>query len=168
MGISPEKAVAKYASRGVLIDSNIVLLYVVGGTDPQMIAQHKRTQSFRIDDFHLLDEFLARFHRKVTTPSILTEVSNLAGQIGEPLRSRCLQRLRQEIEELHEHFDPSVSIAADELFPAIGLTDCAIKWAAQTGYLVLTDDFRLTNRLTSLKIDAINFNHLRATGFERA
>lgn len=162
MDIDLGDVIVRYASRGILIDTNILLMFAVGCTDRRQIPKFKRTRQFRPEDFDLLSVFLSRFNRKVTTPSVLTEVSNLAGQLSEPLRTRCFRRLSEEIQLLEEHYDRSASIAENDLFVAIGLTDCAIRLAAEDRYLVLTDDYRLANRLDHLRIDAVNFNYLRA------
>jgi len=41
------------------------------------------------------------------------------------------------------------------------LTDSSILLAARNGFLILTDDFPLSNFLASEGLDVINFNHLR-------
>ncbi len=46
-------------------------------------------------------------------------------------------------------------------FAKFGLTDAAIAEIAAKKYLVLTDDFRLSQSLQAAGIDALNFNHVR-------
>ncbi len=153
--------IERYASRGVLVDTNLLLLYVVGRTNSARIERFKRTKQFTAEDFQTLGRFLHSFHRRLTTPCVLTEVSNFASQLGEPERSRCLETLGREIESLEEHYEPSFTLAGDELFREVGLTDCSIRRLAEKNLLVLTDDYKLANRLHSLDLAAINFNHLR-------
>ena len=38
--------IEKYASRGVLVDTNILLLFVVGAFDRELIPRFKRTSHF--------------------------------------------------------------------------------------------------------------------------
>lgn len=154
--------VRQYASQGLLVDANILLLFVVGTSNPARIEKFKRTRQFRVEDYRLLGSFLAHFRRRVTTPCVLTEVSNLVSQLGDPDRRRCLETLGREILIVEEHYQPSATFAADELFSEIGLTDCSIRYLANAKFLVLTDDYRLTNRLHSLELPAVNFNHLRS------
>ena len=160
MDIDLPDAFVRYASRGILMDTNILLMFVVGRADRRQIPKFKRTAKFKPEHFDLLSAFLSHFHRKVTTPSILAEVSNFAGQLNEPLRKQCFHRLSREIQLLHEHYDPSTTIAEDDLFLDVGLTDCAIRLAARDQYLVLTDDLELASRLNHLGVTAVNFNHL--------
>jgi rRNA-processing protein FCF1 len=42
-----------------------------------------------------------------------------------------------------------------------GLTDAAVGVIAKNKYLVVTDDFRLSQKLQHDGIDTLNFNHLR-------
>jgi hypothetical protein len=66
----------KYKAQGILIDSNLMLLIAVGIYNTQRILTFKRTMRYTLDDFELMLRILYRFHRRVTTPNILTEVDN--------------------------------------------------------------------------------------------
>jgi len=146
---------------GLLIDSNLLLLLFVGLYDRNRIARFKRTAQFTIDDFELLVSFVKRFKKVVTTPSILTEVSNLLGQLPDELKSSFYGYFAEAIRVLREQYTPSHALSNEKAFPKFGLTDTAILRAATGNYLVLTDDFRLAQYLLSQDVDVINFNHLR-------
>jgi hypothetical protein len=148
-------------TEGLLIDSNLLLLLFVGLYDRSRIEKFKRTAQFTVKDFKLLVGFIKRFKDVVTTPSILTEVSNLLGQLPDNMRYYFWQHFAYGLKNLHEHYTASRELGDEEAFPKLGLTDTAILHAANGKYLVLTDDFRLTQYLLSQNIDVINFNHLR-------
>ena len=150
-----------YRWEGLLIDSNLLLLLFVGLYDRTRIEKFKRTSQFTVEDFELLAAFIRRFKEVVTTPSILTEVSNLLGQLPEELKYSFYQSFAYGLKDLHEHYTPSQELGDEKGFPKFGLTDTAILQAARGKFLVLTDDFRLTRYLLSQRIDVINFNHLR-------
>jgi hypothetical protein len=105
--------------------------------------------------------FIAGFKEVVTTPSILTEVSNLLGQLPDKLRCSFYQHFAYGLKNLDEHYTPSRELGDEKGFPKFGLTDMAILHAASGKYLVLTDDLHLAQYLEGLNIDVINFNHLR-------
>lgn len=46
---------------GVLVDTDLLLLFFIGGYDPSLISKFKRTQSFDEDNFSLLDAILKPF-----------------------------------------------------------------------------------------------------------
>ena len=153
---------ARHRAAGVILDSNLLLLLVVGSHSPTLISSFKRTTRYTASDFHLLVEALALFSHLLTTAHILTEVSNLAGQLGEPAREEVMQHLVETISVLSELPMPAQEAAADPAFPRFGLTDIAILRQGSAGrYLVLTDDFRLSQYLAVRGVDVFNFNHLR-------
>ena len=41
-----DERIPRYQCRGLLIDTNLLLLYLVGEVDPRIIARFKRTQAF--------------------------------------------------------------------------------------------------------------------------
>ena len=156
-----EAALQKYAKRGILVDTNILLLYVVGSFDPKLVPNFKRTQQFTVEDFELVIRLFESFAKIVTTPNILTEVNSLAGQLGEPAKRKCLVNFGIRIESLDEQHTPSSELANAAQWPEVGLTDCGILRTAKGKYLVLTDDWRLAGLSEKLGVDAVNFNHLR-------
>jgi hypothetical protein len=56
---------------------------------------------------------------------------------------------------------PSTAATALAAYPDVGVTDSSILELSKEKILILTDDFALYNRLTSLGRHAININHLR-------
>ena len=151
----------RYRSRGILVDTNILLLHFVGSFDRSLISRFKRTQSYTVEDYDLLTEFLSHFDRTVTTPNILSEVNSLSGQMGEPARTGYFGHFATRIDILAEEYVVSAEVARIEHFPRIGLTDSGIMHLAKGCYLVLTDDFALCGFLQKEGIDVLNFNHLR-------
>ncbi|HET6567359.1 MAG TPA: PIN domain-containing protein [Rhodothermales bacterium] len=156
-----EAEILRYRKRGLLIDSNLLLLYFVGSHDPKQLPKFKRTAAYLPEDYTLLVEFMGQFERVVTTPHILTEVSNLAGQLAEPVKSAVFANLRTGIKLLEERFHASTALSASPEFARFGLTDLAVLHEARGQLLVLTDDFRLSQYLQHANLAAINFNHLR-------
>ena len=163
-----EGLIGKYRNVGVLVDTNILLLHVVGSTNKQRITQFKRTRErFTIEDFDLLQRILCLFSKVTTTQSILTEVSNLTGQLTEPEKSRCRTLFAEEIKRFEEIYAPSSRICDEQMFPKFGLTDCGIM-ATNQQYLVLTDDLPLAAYLSRQGVDTINFNNIRQYGWTSA
>jgi rRNA-processing protein FCF1 len=154
-------------SKGLIIDTNLLLLYIVGSLDPNLIRKHKRTSQFGIEDFRLLDDFLGQFERFVTTPNVLTEVSNLLSQIGDEVATRLRIRLRALIEIFQEEYIASTEAAGAEEFQRLGLTDAAILLLSKEDLLVLTDDIHLYLALQRRGIEAVNFNYIREASWRQ-
>jgi len=153
--------VREYAPKGVLVDTNILLLFLLGRVDRERIGQFKRTAQFTPLDFDMLAQVLLKFQQVVTTPNVLTEVSNLGGQLTGRVRSEFMDVFASSIGSFVEQFVYSAAAAATNVFKKIGLTDACIGAACKDKYLVLTDDFALAQILAAEGIDVINFNHLR-------
>lgn len=154
--------IAKYRTRGVLIDTNLLILYFVGEFNPARISTFSRTKKFSVDDYNWVRTIVNCFAKKVTTPNILTEVSNLSGKFEEGLRHQFFRQMQEQFELLDETYLPSKDTAASVIFPRLGLTDAVISEVANEKYLVLTDDLQLALYLGSINADVINFNHHRS------
>lgn len=152
----------RHRRAGVLVDTNILLLLVVGSYDRAPVPRFKRTAQYTVEDFDLAMRLTRRFARVVTTAGILTEVSNLAGQLGGAARAACFAVFARNIQLLDERPVDSAAVARTPEFVRFGLTDAAILAVAQGGYLVLTDDLRLSGYLASRDLPVLNFTHLRA------
>jgi len=162
-----DKLIQKYRQHGALLDTNLLLLLLVGTLSPNLIGG-KRTNRYQARHFHILSELLTNFKRIVTTPHILTEVSNLGGQ---ELKDKALEMfyvllqhptwLNVEvtdtwIDERHVPRNEPESL----LIRRFGLTDAAIIKLCGQPLLLISDDFALVGSIQKRGGDAINFNHL--------
>lgn len=150
----------------VFVDTNLFLVLLVGGLDPDQIERFKRTKAYTREDYALLVMFVKRFKRILITPNVLTEVSNLAGQLTDPLRREARIALAQMTQDLHERYLPSRDLVVDPHFPVLGLTDVSIAQSVGKDVTVITADLPLYHRLATAGIDAINFNHLRSGSWQ--
>ncbi len=153
--------IGRYKAKGLLIDTNLLLLYFIGTYDPDRIPRFKRTMSFTVDEFLLLDAIFTNFDKVITTPNILTEISNLSGQLPGDLRPHFYNDFAKRIPKLEEQYTSSAKISSSGHFTKFGLTDSGIVDTVKGNYLVLTSDLELFGYLQNLGIDAINFNHIR-------
>lgn len=156
-----EELLAKYRSKGVLVDTNLMLLMVVGSYAPERITTFKRTQQYRPEDYLLLLRILKYFERRITTPNILTEVDNLARQLPEHEHQAMSSVLSDLVRTLFEVHRPAADATQVALYSTVGLTDCITIYLSSE-VLVITDDFQLSNRISSLGRDSLNINHIRA------
>jgi hypothetical protein len=150
------KLIQKYRQKGLLIDTNLLLLYIVGSFDILLIRDFKRTANFTEDDFERVSKFIDYFERTITTPHVLTEVSDFidnrqALQIG----------LKVYIERSQEIFLESLELSKKETFLKFGLADTSVTYTAKDSYLIFTDDRPLYGFLISSQIDAVNSDQIR-------
>ena len=146
---------------GLLVDTNLLVLFVVGSVNRDRIEMFKRTRKYSKADYDLLIRVLDR--RKIyTVPHVLAEVSNLTDLAG---TERTLSRsfLKKRISSFDEVQMPSAWATEDRLYQNLGLTDAAIAAVARThNCVVLTDDLDLYDRLSRDGVSVENFTHLQA------
>lgn len=155
------RLVHEYRPRGVLVDTNILLLFFIGSYDRGLVARFKRTSQFTARDYELVVNFLAAFERRFTTPHILAEVSNLAGQLPQHRRYDFYRVYAALLDRLFEVRPAATDVVTLPIFPRLALTDAAIEHVARDRYLVLTDDGPLAGHLRGAGIATINFADIR-------
>ena len=155
--------------RSLLVDTNILLLFLVGSLDPALIARHKRVNQFTVEDFHLLDGLLRRFEMILTTPNVLTEANNLARQIGGAAKEQLAALLGALLQKgaFEEHVAESREASQIAEFRRLGLTDAGILHLTRKEWTVLTDDLPLYLALQVRGLQAINFHHLRESMWQQ-
>lgn len=156
-----EPLLERYRSRGLLIDTNLLVLLAVGSYDRSLIRRFKRTRSFDETDFDLLARFAGSFSKLVTTPHVLAEVSNLTGHLTGRHPDGVRHVMATSISSMLEQWRHAAELTADPAFFKFGLADAAIAHLVPDRYLVLTDDLPLASYLHNQGVDAINFNHIR-------
>jgi hypothetical protein len=155
-----EALLQKYRAKGLLIDTNLLVLLAVETYKRGRITTFKRTFQYTLDDFALLVCVLGKFERRIVTPNILTEADNLARQLPEAEHEAVAVAMADLVAQFFEQYRPSIDVVHADRFARLGLTDC-VTVSFSNDVLVMTDDFRLSNTLLKLGRDAININHIR-------
>ena len=153
---------SRYRNKGILIDTNILLLLFVGSVDRRRIPLSSRTANFTPEDYDHFSGIFMGFEKRITTPSILTEVSNLLPTPSDNLRESFFKGFATTLLKLlEERYTRSDELVKTAPFLRLGLTDTGIIHLAQEKYLVFTDDGPLAGYLSNQGIDVLNANRLR-------
>lgn len=157
--------IEKYKGKGVLVDTNLLVLHIVGSVNRRRIENFKRTQAFTVEDFDLLCNLMAWFGLPVlVTPHVLSQVSDLTDLSGFEKNS-ARERLSTLISVLDERYDDAKTLVRNPLFRQHGLADAGIAEVCKPNVLTLTSDLALYTALSLNGSDALNFNHVRALGW---
>jgi hypothetical protein len=151
-----------YGRKHLFVDTNVLLPLVIGSYDRTLIPRFKRTTMYTVEDYDLALRFVGLFDQLVTTPSVLTEVSNLAAQLGSSMRAQCFEVFSRIVQRLEERHTPSATIVESPAFLRFGLTDATALRIAHRDVIVLTDDLRLASHMEQESLPVLNFTHLRA------
>jgi hypothetical protein len=71
-----DKYVLRYQPKGIIVDTNPLMLLMVGYFNPARIQTCKTTSMFCEKDFDVLKDIVTRFKKIIVTPYILAELSN--------------------------------------------------------------------------------------------
>ena len=147
---------------GYFVDSNLLVLLVVGNVGRHLIRKHKRLQAFGSKDYEALLKLLNTVDQVFVTPNTLTETSNLLAQHREPDRSRFLDMLRHVIQTSREVVVAGVEASSNDAFTRLGLTDAALLEAVSASTPLITVDIDLYLAAWAQAPDtAVNFARLR-------
>ena len=152
----------KYKSKGVIIDSNLLIYYFIGSYNFNLVKSYKRTRRYGENGYKIIYNVVKLFDRIITSPHILAEISNLSNNINDNETQRYYDLFLKKTTTFDEIFFPATEITEnDNIIKKFGLTDSMILRIAQNkSHLVLTDDLDFSAYLLLQKIDVINFNHL--------
>jgi hypothetical protein len=145
----------------ILIDTNLLVLFIVGTVSRQYISKHKRLTQFIPEDYDVLLEILNQASSLLITPNTLTETSNLVAYIYEPARTEIFIVFQQFLNNWREIYIPSTTVSARQEFIRLGLADAAMLEALSKDMLLLTTDLDLYLVASSLGFSAVNFNQIR-------
>lgn len=145
----------------VLLDSNLLCLLVVGGTEPSAIARHRRLSAFAEDDYQRLLGLLSGVDTILSCPHILAEASNLLRYSKDPLRRSYMRTLASLSEYIEEEWRPLREVSTREEYNRLGLTDAVIVALSESGADLLTVDLDLYLAVLAAGQKATNYNHLR-------
>jgi hypothetical protein len=139
----------KHRSKGLLLDTNVLMLYLAGLTNRDLIKTFKPISSYHYlqNDFDRISDIVSFFTRLATTPHILTEVSNHSDKLKGADRLNFCKVIQLFTAKSDEYCPPSKELSQREYFPKFGLTDTAISEIAPGKFFVLTTDFELAGHL---------------------
>lgn len=153
------------ARGGVLLDTNVLLLLLVGRTDPDLINRCGRVRGYSADDYETLCELLRSARSLAVTPHILAETWNLGenalnGKHRDGFRDAFLEYVKVS----REAWVNAAMLVAQRYFYSLGITDSAIVRIKRRRPVVVTDDGPLARQLETLRLPVVNFTHLRNFG----
>ena len=147
--------------RRLILDTNLLLLLLVGSTSKEYISKHRRLGAYSEKEYELLIKILPHESNIFVTPNILTETSNLIGYIAEPARTKIFNFFSEYIESANERYCESRQAITRKEFIRLGLTDSVLLHEMTDSFILLTADLDLYLAAINEGYEAVNFNHLR-------
>ena len=146
----------------LLLDTNLLLLYLAGMTDRRAVAKIRRLSAYTTGDFDRLARFAGAFNKFLFTPNTITETSNLLRSGAQtPAATAILDNMRLFLDRFGERYVPSSQAASHPEASRLGITDAVLLILAETGANLLTADLDLYVAAIRAKLAATNFAHIR-------
>ena len=158
--------VDKYWRKGIIIDTNLMLVYIVGMYNPNYVGQFHKTEDYCREDYDYIYSVLSHFSKVIITPHILAELSNLSPKIQDNKQDKKLLEyfnvFKDVLERTSERYIKKDDILNFPLLPKFGITDLAIIEAAKRyNYLVFTNDSSMVGCMRNMDMEVLYLNDIR-------
>ena len=148
--------------KSVIVDTNVLVLLIVGQAAPEKIGSHRRLRAFDEADFRNLSKLLSQFGKHITVPNVLTEASNLIGSGDQEIAPGCCEALGVYGCKTAETYIESKQVICSEDYLELGLADAAVISAAMRSRSeVITTDRKLFGTLESHGARTHNLFHFK-------
>lgn len=129
----------------IVIDTNALLLLVVGRIDVNLINSHKRTSIYDEQDYYDLLNIIVDFKNLLILPNVWTEVDNLLNNFKGDRKYYYHNVMKEIIKwstEKHIHTIEAINTAP---FFNLGVTDSLLLILAKQNSLLITSDSSLSD-----------------------
>jgi len=145
----------------VLIDTNLLLLLIVGFYNKKLISVHKRTKEFMPKDFDLLVKCINGYNILWVTSHCLAEVSNLIRQTDKKQAKELMAYFLNYVTKAKESHIPKEIIFKNGVLTRLGVADTGLIIKSKRVSCVFTVDLELYLEISKRGYKVVNFNHLR-------
>lgn len=129
----------------ILIDTNALVILLVGLIDPRLFKHHNRTSIYDEQDFYDLLAQIGTFNNLVVLPNVWTEADNLLNNFSGRYKDRYVEEITKTIKASTEKFLASATATESISFFDLGLTDSLLLEYAKECKLLITSDSSLSD-----------------------
>lgn len=158
--------------RDVVLDTNLIVLFLIGAADRSEVGKHGRIRGYSHSDYDALEALIRDVEQRggkiLVSPNVWTEVSNLLFEkpgksAGGHLWSQIVPILRLLVGQFAETFVPTIAAVGRRELPFLGVTDTVLlEIAAAAGATIVTDDEMLSLEASRLPTGALHFAEVTA------
>lgn len=143
-----------------IIDSNSLLVLILGLMNPSLIGTHKKTSIYTEDDYVNLLNVIGNLESLIILPNIWTEVDNLLNGFTKGHKELYIEKLIQTIKGTSEEYIESILAEGRYEFFDLGLTDTLILELAKKCELLITSDSTLSDHARSQGIKVFDMKQI--------
>lgn len=145
----------------ILIDTNALLVLLVGLMDTELISKHKRTAIYEEQDFIDLLSVIGDLDKLVVLPNVWTETDNLLNNFGGERKHQYILKTVETMKSTTENFIESVKGVEHYSFYDLGLTDSLLLQYAMECDLLVTSDSTLSDYAVASGVKVYDMKKIR-------
>jgi predicted nucleic acid-binding protein len=113
--------------KSALLDTNVLILLIIGNASEAYISRHRRTKEFQRPHYRQLVEILSQYQRLEVPAHVLAEANSLVRQnIDDGMLTDIMVALQRFLSASHEASIASLAAATSEVYERLGLTDAVL------------------------------------------
>lgn len=128
-----------------LIDTNALIVLLLGIIDKRLILTHKKTSIYEVKDYENLSNFIGNFSNLLVLPNVWTEVDNLLNSFTGNQKYKYIIAIKSLIEKTSEKYFESKNIVHNYTFELVGITDSLLLEVAKDCKFLITSDSKLSD-----------------------
>lgn len=136
----------------ILIDTNALIILIIGQIDSKLINSHRRTSIYEEQDYFDLLAIIKDYKNLVVLPNIWTEVDNLLNNFGGDLKYKYILAITETIKSSSEKYINSLVGIDSVSFFDLGLTDSLLLSLAPECDFLITSDSSLSDYAVAINI----------------
>ena len=129
----------------IVIDTNALVILVLGLMDPRLIEGHKRTSIYDMRDFDDLLVMIGDVKQLVIIPNVWTEVDNLLNGFTGQRKDDYVAALTELIPQVAEEYITTSVATTEASFYDLGITDSLLLQLSRNYDLLITGDSQLSD-----------------------
>lgn len=145
----------------IIIDSNSLLVLLLGLINPSLINTHSKTSIYDEEDYHTLVDVIQDINNVIVLPNIWTEVDNLLNKLSGGYKDLYIQKIVQTIKETSEKYIESKVVENNYAFYDLGLTDTLILEYAKDCEMLITSDSQLSDYAKANGVTVFDLKELK-------
>ena len=124
----------------IVIDTNALVILVLGLIDPRLIEEHKRASIYDAEDFDDLLTIIEDINQLVILPNVWTEVDNLLNGFTRQRKDDYVAVLAELVTQVSEEYIATSLATAEASFYDLGITDSLLLQLSRNHDLLITGD----------------------------
>ncbi len=145
----------------ILIDSNSLIVIILGLMNPSLINSHSKTSIYDDEDFQNLMSTIKSIESIVVLPNIWTEVDNLLNKFSGSNKDLYIDKIINTIKSTSEKYLESILVEKKPSFYDLGLADTLILEYAKECDMLITSDSALSDYARAYGINVYDMKELK-------